>query len=124
MIIKLEELPRMAEALVSLSKRDFKAKTAYRISKITKKVLKEFEIFNEQRMKLIRKYGLKDEKGELIKKDGHYLFKDREAFDAEIEELLKTEIQLNVETLSIEDFGDCELSPLELSGLGRLIKEE
>jgi len=122
--IKLEELPRMVEALVSLSKRDFKAKTAYRISKITKKILKEFEIFNEQRMKLIEKYGLKDDKGKLITKDGHYQFEDMEAFNAEIKELLETEIQINVETLSIEDFGDCELSPSELAGLGNLIKEE
>lgn len=124
MIIKLEELPRMAEALVSLSKRDFKAKTAYRISKISKKVLKEFETFSEQRMKVIKKYGLKDDSGELITKDGHYQFEDREAFEAEVKELLETEIQLNVETLSIEDFGDCELSPSELAGLGNLIKEE
>lgn len=124
MKIKLEELPKMVEALVSLSKRDYKAKTAYRISKISKKIFKEFEIFNEERMKLIKKYGLKDDDGELITKDGHYQFEDKEAFDGEIKELLDTEIQVNIEPLSIEEFGDSELTPSELLGLGKLIKEE
>lgn len=122
--IKLGELPKVVESLVSLHKRDFKAKTSYRIARLSKKIFNEFEILNVERMKLIEKYGLKDENGKLITTDGHYQFEDLKAFEKEIKELFESEIQLDIEPLSIDDFGDTEVSPSELMGLEKLLKEE
>lgn len=124
MKIKLEELLKMVEALSSLVKRDFKGTTSYKLARLSRKIFSEYQTLENERMKLVEKYGLKGPDGEIVQKDGHYQFENKEAFEAEFEEIFRHEIFINIEPLSVDDFADSEVSPSELIGLGRLLKAD
>ena len=64
--VKISDLLNSTEALQKLSKTDLKAKLAWQVSRLLKSADKEIQEFNETRMKLIQKYGEKDENNELV----------------------------------------------------------
>ena len=78
---------------------------------------KEITIFEETRTKMIQTYGEKDENDILIEKDGqiHVMPDKIETFNNEINALLKSEVEINSEKLSIDYFENIELTPMEAS---------
>ena len=116
--IKLGELVNSTEVLQKLSQTELKAKLSWAVTKLLKAADKEMQDFNEARMNLIQKYGEKDENGELIT-DENKNCKIPEAglqkFSAELNELVETEIEINVNPLNINDLEDKEFTPAEMA---------
>lgn len=116
--IKLGELVNSTEVLQKLSQTELKAKLSWSVTKLLKAADKEMQDFNEARMNLIQKYGEKDENGELIT-DENKNCKIPEAglqeFSAELNELVETEIEINVNPLNIDDLEDKEFTPAEMA---------
>lgn len=116
--IKLGELVNSTEVLQKLSQTELKAKLSWAVTKLLKAADKEMQDFNEARMNLIQKYGEKDENGELIT-DENKNCKIPEAglqeFSAELNELVETEIEINVNPLNIDDLEDKEFTPAEMA---------
>lgn len=116
--IKLGELVNSTEVLQKLSQTELKAKLSWSVTKLLKAADKEMQDFNEARMNLIQKYGEKDENGELIT-DENKNCKIPEAglqeFSTELNELVETEIEINVNPLNIDDLADKEFTPAEMA---------
>ena len=116
--IKLGDLVNSTEVLQKLSQTELKAKLSWSVTKLLKAADKEMQDFNEARMNLIRKYGEKDENGELIM-DQNKNCKIPEAglqeFSAELNELMETEIEINVNPLNIDGLEDKEFTPAEMA---------
>ena len=57
MKVRLESILDAQTALAELAKKDLKIATAYKVAKLIKVVAAEVELFNEQRIKLLKSVG-------------------------------------------------------------------
>lgn len=109
--------PAVFELLNRLFSAQVPVKVAYKLSKIQKAVGVESERYQELRMKIVSKYGNKDEAGELIVDEaGNAKLEDGviEALVAEMKELHEIEIALETK-VSLDDLDKVELSATDLS---------
>ena len=70
-------------------------------------------------MNLIKKYGEKDENGELITDDkgNCKILNGLDEFSNELNELITAEVEINANKISIDNLADKEFTPLEMSQL-------
>ena len=122
--VKVGELINSTEALQKLSQKELKAKLAWQVSKLLKAADKELQEFNETRMSLIKKYGEKDEAGELITDDkGNCKIPEDSAvnFSNELNELVEAEIEINANKIKIDDLDNIDFTPNEMNMLEAFI---
>ena len=118
--IKISDLLNGTDALKKLSETELKAKLAWQVGRILKAADAEIQSFNETRMNLIKKYGEKDENGELITDDKgncKILNDELDEFSNELNELIESEIEINANKISIDSLEDKEFTPSEMSQL-------
>jgi len=83
--------------------------------------------FNDTRMELVRKYGIKDENNELILDENGNAQIDlehRNAFNEEFNELLQSSIEINANKIRLDDLGDIDFTPSEMAQLEDFIEVE
>lgn len=115
--LTISEILNAAPVLTKLTNQTFSGAATFKIARLLKALDKEITIFEETRTKMVQDYGEKDEKGVLIEKDGNiHVMPDKiETFNNEINALLKSEVEINSEKLSIDYFENIELTPMEAS---------
>ena len=112
--ITMSDLLNSVETLQKLSQKDFKAKLAWQIARLLKAAEAEVQSFNDARMAAIRKYGEKDENGELItdeKGSCKIVTENVETFSNEINDLVKTEVEINANKIKIEELENLDFTP-------------
>ena len=124
MQIKLGELDSILISMQSILNKELPIKIAYKFSKLQKSLLEEYKIFQENKQKLIDKYGEKDEEGNLIIKDDKIMILSQylDAFNAEFSDFLEIEVEINFEPIKIEDL-NIEITPEVLMNLDKFIIE-
>ena len=125
--ITLEQLVNSSEALKALSNKPLKARSAYAVARILKAADQEMTNFNDTRMELIKKYGVKDETGELKLDDNGNAQIDHDSlstFNTEFRELLQSQIEINANKIKIGDLGDIDFTPSEMAQLEDFIEFE
>lgn len=123
--IKLEQLINSTEGLKGLGQKSLKARSAYAVGRILKAADAEMSSFNETRMELIRKYGEKDDAGELKTDENgnvHIPPEVLSTFNTELTDLLATEIEINANKIRIEDLENVEFTPGEMAQLDEFIE--
>lgn len=122
----LGEGPLKIQGLQRLAERDLPVRVAYKVARILKLLGEEAKAYDEQRVKLIKKYATKDEKGELVVENGEAAFapEQRALFDKEFRELNTSEITLESQAILVDDFRDVQVSSKELVLLGDFLVEE
>jgi len=91
-----------------------------------REVDKELTLFNETRSNLIKKYGEKDEKGELkIDENGNCKFipENIEKFYSEMDDILNNIIELNANKIELKDLENLDFTPIEMVVLEPFIEE-
>ncbi len=124
--IKLGDLINSTEILQKLSQTEMKAKLAWSVTRLLKAADKEMQEFNETRMNLIKKYGEKDENGELITDDNgncKIMEENSAQFSNELSDLIGTEIEINANALSLDALEDKEFTPADMAVLEPFIEE-
>ena len=122
--VKISDLLNSTEALQKLSKTDLKAKLAWQVSRLLKSADKEIQEFNETRMKLIQKYGEKDENSELVTDENGNckITPDSiESFSNELNDLVISEVELNANKIRIDDLNEVNFTPAEMNVLETFI---
>jgi hypothetical protein len=111
MKLKLFDILNSKEILESLLKQEFSAKLSYIIQRNIKVINSEFDVVNESRMELFRKYGEKVDIGE-----NQYRITQENVnkYVSEMNELLSQEIELNIIQIPISEF-DFKISPEKMS---------
>ena len=125
--VKISELLNSTETLQKLSQKDFKAKLAWSIARLLKAAETEIQSFNDTRMNLIKKYGEKDESGELITDEkGNCKIEPNaiESFSNELNELLNTEVEINVNKIKVDQLEEVDFTPSEIVILEPFIEFE
>ena len=107
----MSQILNAAPVLTKLTNQNFSGAATFKIARLLRSLDKEINTFEETRVKMIQTYGEKDENGMLIEKDGniHVMADKIEIFNKEMEALLKSEIEINGEKLSIEYFDNINL---------------
>ena len=116
-----------ANLLGNLTHKQLPIKVSYAIAKNISKIEKELEIYNKERQKLIDKYCLKDEEGNLIDENNQFKIADGnlEAWNKDMNELLDIEIDINIPKFSKDDLfnSNCNITPAELMLIDYMIEE-
>lgn len=118
--VKIEELLNSVDTLQKLSQKDFKAKLAWQVARLLKSAEAEIQSFNDTRMSLIRKYGEKDENDELItdeKGNCKIVPEHITDFSNELNELVKSEVEINANKINIDQLEDLDFTPSEMAML-------
>lgn len=100
--------------LNKLSEQPIGVAKAWALAKFTKQVAEKYKIFEEQRIKILEKYGKKD-------KEGNYKFEkgqDKKA-EAEMTELFQLEETYQIEPIRLDD--DVKMSAKQLMMLEDLL---
>ena len=125
--VKISELLNSVETLQKLSQKDFKAKLAWQIARLLRSAESEIQSFNETRMNLIRKYGEKDENGELVTDErGNCKIIENEVndFNTELNDLLNSTVEINANKIDIDQLEDLDFTPSEIAILEPFIDGE
>lgn len=125
--VKILDLVNSTETLQKLSQKDFKAKLAWSIARLLKAAEKEIQEFNDTRMNLIKKYGEKDENGELVTDDKGNCKIDNSVlneFSNELNDLMNTEVEINANKIDIELLENLEFTPSEMAILEPFVEFE
>lgn len=117
MKVKLATVYSAKASFDKLLEKEFPVQTAYKLSKMARKINEEFTILEESRMKLVKKYGESDEQSTRVPPEKLAEFVD------EFNKLLLEEIEIDVSPISIADFGDSKVSSLDLYNLNDFISD-
>jgi hypothetical protein len=112
-MIKLKngELQGVSMGLHDLSAKELPVKAAYWVAKIARKIESELRDFEAARMRLISKYGDKDDKGFPLIEGNSFKLADTEAFNSEYAELADIDVEIDCNMLLLGSFGDITLKP-------------
>lgn len=124
--VKLLDIIDASPILRKLAESTFSGAVAFKIARLIKACEIELQTFEESRRKIIEEYGEKDENGELkifdnqqIKVKEEY----REKCAVSLNELLNTEIELNVNKIPINSLEQIDITPNELIKMEAFIEE-
>lgn len=125
--ITINDLLNSVETLQKIAQKDFKAKLAWSIARLLKSAETEIQAFNETRMNLIKKYGEKDENGELItdeKGNCKIMTENVNTFTEELNELINTEVEINANKIDFNLLENIDFTPSDMTALEPFIKFE
>lgn len=118
--LKMSELLNATETLQKLSQKELKARLALQIARMLKEGEREMQNFNEVRTNLIRKYGEKDDNGELVTDENgncKILQGQTETFSKELNDLIGMEIEINANKIKLADMENLNFTPADMSVL-------
>ena len=127
MKLKLGELSTIIGSLNKLIDKEISIKTSYKLSKLTRNLMNEYKLYEDNRVKLINKYAEKDEIGnvKINKEDNTIIILDvnRDKFNNEFVELINIDIEIEFEKIRLDDLGDVMISPRDLLNLDFLFED-
>jgi len=117
--MKLSELNAVKESLAKLLQAPgIPVKAAYRAVKFSKAVAKEIKDLEEERIKLVRKYGVADSAGNVAVPALRLV-----GFNEEFDELLDEDVDIPATKINIEDVKSAGLTMLDVANLDFLFEE-
>jgi hypothetical protein len=118
MKITLAEVKSLETSLAKVFDKEVNIKVAYRLGSLLKKLSEEMAILEENRIKLVKKYGDEDKETKQLS-----VPQDKaQEFYAEFNELLQLEIDIDFEPIPLQAFGDITLSAADVMRLdGKII---
>ena len=119
--IKLGEIRGIVSSLNKIMNDKLPVKAAYSLSKLGHAIQKEFEVYEEGRLKLIERYCARGEDAKPVIKDNSFEIADREAFGKELSELANIEAEIDFTPIGVEKLGDIQISPAVMTGLDKFI---
>jgi len=122
----LRNIVESADIMRELSNKSLKGRAAFRVARLLRELEKEFTLFNEKRMDLIKEYAQKDENGEMKSDENGNVTLDQDKlneFYQSLDELLNADVEINAEKIDSEDLGDIEITPAQIINLEAFINE-
>lgn len=123
--VQVKDIVNSAEIFSALSQKKLNMRMAYQLAKIIKEVQKEFELFQETRMKLINEYAERDEDGQLRVDENNNFTIPKEKiqdFQKELNELLEMQVELQINKINLDELEDVEFTPMELIKIEKFVE--
>lgn len=125
MKLKASQIIDMVTALNNIADKEVPLTLAIKVADVIDSLETSYDQITKRRDDLVRKFGEKNEDGEVLVQDnGTIKIFDFKSFQTEEAELLNTEIDLKFETLSMEDLKQCDIqiSPKDYRALKPILK--
>lgn len=121
------EMQSKVQVLSMLSNKQLPVKVSYAIARNINSINKELKIFEDEKMKIIKEYAIKDEHGDPKVEDNKFVFiegKEDES-NEKYNELLDIEVELNIREVNINELlnSNVDFTPAELMELDFMITE-
>lgn len=125
MKLKALDILNVYESLEKISEHELSLETSFVIAKNIKELLLSKEIIERKRNNIITKYAEKDKNGAITQEDdGGIKINDPVKFSNELNELLSSEININLTKIYKKDLEKITIQPRELLPLiGTLLEE-
>jgi len=116
----LAEIRGMQRGVLTLTQAQLPIKVSYRLAKLFNFCSQELTVVEETRIKLVKKYSKENPD-----KPGEYVVgpENDEKFREELKQLMGEEVEFEFDPISISELDGIKISPLDLSGLSKIIKE-
>lgn len=108
MKLKNRDIVSFINGYAALKEKKLPIKIGYAINRNIIALTEVAEAYNMAREKIIKEYAEKDSKGELVIRDDCYVFKDKQAFNKDLEELLDIDTEVKLHTISEKDIEKCD----------------
>ena len=127
MIVKvtLKDIVNNIQFITELSRQMMPARAAYKVGKLLRKLTDEFNDYNSQRQKVVEKYALRDEQGNMVISDGNIQFNSESysLFEKEFQDLIDTEVEIDTLPIKLYEIENMDFSPGQMSFLESFIEE-
>lgn len=125
MKLMLGELANIIQGISAIVEEKVPIKTSYWLTRNADKMTSELKVFETSRQKLLDTYALKDKDGEKILNEDKqsYKMQDIEKFQVEFSRLAETEIDVDLKTFKLSDFGKVEVSVSDMVKLKPIIQD-
>lgn len=120
--ISLDEIITLVPILKELMNNSFDSSLSFKIGRLIRELDKELELFNESHMQIVKKYGVRDSQGEFIFENNQVKVTDIEKCNAELQELLNTNIEIYAEKISISAFDGIKITPSQAIVLDLIVE--
>ena len=125
MKFKAYEIMAINETLTALADENLSLKTAITIAEDLEAFNTANTVIEKKRTDLIKEYAKKDENGEMIQpSEGQVALADPEVFSQKMNEMMETEIDVNVKTFKLEELSSITVTPRQALSLKKLFVEE
>lgn len=123
--MKLGNIETLYNTLSSLKEKEMPIRLSYKFTLLLDKIDCDYNFFISEMRKIINKYGLKDDQGELIQENGNIKINPDSLSLAEkaLQDLHETEIKLPDVTLTLDELESLNIKPADLRALLPFIKE-
>lgn len=123
--MKLSQIKPLKETLLNISQKELPFRLAYKISRLSEKIEKDYLFFTEEVQKIIVKYAERDEKGEIAFEGNNVKIQQDLIKQAEkdLQELDEVEIEEIDVSFTLDELENLNIKPLEVSALMPFIKE-
>lgn len=123
--MKLGNIETLYDTLSSLKEKEMPIRLSYKFTILLDKIDCDYNFFISEMRKIINKYGLKDEHGELIQENGNIKINPDSLSLAEkaLQDLHETEVKLPDVTLTLDELESLNIKPADLRALLPFIKE-
>ena len=124
--VSLNDILNASETFNAIMQQSFKGSLAFKIARLARELSKEMETFNAERQKLLQKYCVKDENGELKTNDNGTVQVEPgkiNEFNEEFSSLLETEVEINAEKLSMDSLDSFDITPQQMISIEKFFEE-
>lgn len=124
--VSLNDILNASETFNAIMQQSFKGSLAFKIARLARELSKEMETFNTERQKLLQKYCVKDENGELKANDNGTVQVEPDKineFNEEFSSLLETEVEINAEKLSMDSLDSFDITPQQMISIEKFFEE-
>ena len=124
--VNLNDILNASDTFNAIMQQSFKGSLAFKIARLAHELSKEMETFNAERQKLLQKYCVKDENGELKTNDNGTVQVEPDKineFNEEFSSLLETEVEINAEKLSMDSLDSFDITPQQMISIEKFFEE-
>ena len=124
--VNLNDILNASDTFNAIMQQSFKGSLAFMIARLARELSKEMETFNAERQKLLQKYCVKDENGELKTNDNGTVQVEPDKineFNEEFSSLLETEVEINAEKLSMDSLDSFDITPQQMISIEKFFEE-
>ena len=127
MILKMYEIVDFPSFFEKVRNQKLSFKTSYRLTILAGEIEKHINFYQENFRNLINTYGKKDENGNIMPTaDGQGIMLIEETipeFNTKYNELRMLDVELPDVSFGVDEFGDTELTPMEVYIIKHFIKD-
>lgn len=121
----LGNLTVIFQGISAIMNEEIPIKTTYWLTRNANKLTSEIKIMEKSRQKLLNAYTEKDKDGNMILNEDKKSYKivDTAGFQKEFAKLAGTEIDIDLKTFKLEDFGNAKISMINFVKLKSIITD-